>query len=430
MGFILLGILVNLNKFEIHNPYQKRLEDFVHLETMQSLMQKIGAVYQSVRDSYVLVQDDTPETWTEATLHLVGVKNWAGHKKRPPPSEDEARTLLSVLPPPTAAISLPVYSFVLANKVFASTLVTTTAVSGQEPPFSSFLSALSYLGHNAYRSKRCMQYTMLNLLIVQIMVEDPIIVKQLCSTDLKLNVRLCRQRPPQLPFVAASRIPAAAILDICVDILTHNLRKRLDVSLYGLAIGIMLRKIVHLSSSKSRILYHWSSAWIALLAVMRFLTQYDMDLRNIPRIQEEVCGPLASLLAFCLSKADNFLPDSKSYDDLLYKIVEANPVLSKFKGSYCQIGGTSETSKLNRAADALTSVSSHYHNLLQSGGKKHQSPAAVEDVIKQGHETLDMASSDVAEFDHFEPWKESNWKPQLKQIIRTVVENSIKLAEQ
>ena len=82
MGFILLGILVNLNKFEIHNLYQKRLEDFVHLETMQSLMQKIGAVYQSVRDSYVLVQDDTPETWTEATLHLVGVKNWAGHKKQ------------------------------------------------------------------------------------------------------------------------------------------------------------------------------------------------------------------------------------------------------------------------------------------------------------------------------------------------------------
>jgi hypothetical protein len=397
---------------------------------MQSLMKKIGAVYQSVRDSYVLVQDDTPETWTEATLRLVDVKNWAGHKKPPPPSEDEARALLSILPTPTAAVSLPVYSFVLANKVFASTMISTPAVPAQEPPFSSFLSAVSYLGHNAYRSKRCLQYTMLNLLIVQIMVEDPIIVKQLCSTDMKIDVRLCRQRPPRLPFVAAPRIPAAVILDVCVDILTHNLRKRLDVSLYGLAIGIMLRKIVHLSSSKSRISYHWSSAWIALLAVIRFLTQYDTDLRNIPRIQEEVCGPLASLLAFCLSKADNFLPDSKSYDDLLYKIVESNPVLSKFKATYCQVGGTSQTNKLNRAADALTSVSSHYHNLLQSGGKKHQSPAAVEDVIKQGHETLDMASSSVAEFDHFEMWKESNWKPQLKQIIRTVVEDSIKLAEQ
>ena len=424
-----MGILVNLNKFEIHNPYQNRLEDFVHAETMQKLIRNIGTVYGTIRESYVRIQDDAPETWTESTLHLVGVRSWSSHKKHPQPSEDEARELLLLLPPPTAAISLPTYSFVFFNMIFASTLVTTPAIPGHEAPFSSFLSATSYLGHNAYRSRRCLHYALLNLLIIQILVEDPVTVKHLCSTDLKLNVRLCRQRPPQLPNVGAARISAVVILDICIDVLTHNLRKRLDVSLYGLALGIMLRKIVHLSSSKARVPYHWTTAWVALLSVMRFLTQYDADLRNTVKIREEVCMPLASLLAFCLLRADNFLPDPKSYDDLFYKVIEANPVLTKFKDTYCQMVDTAETKKLKRAAEALTSVSSHYTDLLQTGGKKHQSPLAVEQIIKKGHETLDMGVSSVDEFGQFEPWKESNWKPEIKQIIRTVVEDARKLSE-
>jgi hypothetical protein len=397
---------------------------------MQGLIQNLGTNYRTMRDSYVAVQDDTPESWTGATLNLVGMKSWAVHNKTPLLSEEVAREMLSLLPPPTAAVSLSVYSFAFANKVFASTLVAMPATTGQETPFSIFLSALSYLGHNAYQSKRCLHYVMLNLLIIQIMIEDSVIIKQLCSTDRKISVRLCRQRSPYLPHVAGSRIPTASILDLCIDILTHNLRKRLDVSLYGLAIGIMLRTIVHLSSSKSRISYHWSSAWSALLSVMRFLSQYDTDLRHISRIREEVCTPLASLLAFCLSKADNFLPDPKSYDDLFYKVVEASPVLAKFKASYCHTGGVPETSRLNRAADALSNVASHYDGLLKSGGMKHQSPAAVENIIKQGHETLDMASSGVEDFGHFEPWKESNWKSELKQMIRTVVEDARRLAEQ
>ena len=250
-------MLVNLNKFEIYNPYQSRLEDFVHAETMQRLVQTTGAVYAAIRDSYVAAHDDAPETWTESTLHLVGLKTWPSRKKQPQRSEDETKELLLLLPPPNTAISLPTYSFVFANKLFASTLIMTPAASGHEAPFASFISATSYLGHNAYRSRRCLHYMLLNLLIIKILVEDSITVKQLCSTDFKLNVRLCRQRPPQLPYITSSREPAAAILDICIDVLTHNLRKRMDVSLYGVAIGIILRQVVHLSSSKTRISYHW-----------------------------------------------------------------------------------------------------------------------------------------------------------------------------
>lgn len=107
--------------------------------------------------------------------------------------------------------------------------------------------------------------------------------------------------------------------------------------------------------------------------------------------------------------------------------MEAKTVLAKFKDSYC--GGVNTLDKLTRAAEALTNVSSHYHGLLQSGGKKHQSPTEVENIIKQGHETLDLALSGVENFGQFELWKESNFKTELKQIIRTVVEDARILAE-
>ena len=47
-----------------------------------------------------------------------------------------------------------------------------------------------------------------------------------------MTVRLCRQRPPYLPLIRKERMTAAIILDIMVDGINHNLRRRLDVELY------------------------------------------------------------------------------------------------------------------------------------------------------------------------------------------------------
>lgn len=64
------------------------------------------------------------------------------------------------------------------------------------------------------------------------MVEDQVLVKRLSSEESKMSVRLCRQRQPYLPVVVGDRLPTAIILDLMVDGINHNLRRRLDVDFY------------------------------------------------------------------------------------------------------------------------------------------------------------------------------------------------------
>ena len=159
---------------------------------------------------------------------------------------------------------------------------------------------------------------------------------------------------------------------------------------------------------------------------MRFLTQYASDLKYVHSIREELCTTLATLTAFCLIRGDSFLPDPVSYDDLFYKLVEGHDLLPKFKQAYTEKGSMSDT--FTKAMDALTSVSSHYHELLkaQKGKKTHQSPAAVQKVIKDGYESLSLDSNE--DFGRWERWREGSWKSEVKKMIRTAVEDARLLA--
>lgn len=145
----------------------------------------------------------------------------------------ELKILTLPRPGPEAAILLATYDFTLANKLFAFNFVSLHAEhKQQEAPISSFLSFTSYLLHHAYRSSRASLYAYLNLFILRILVEDKVICKHICDGENKFAVRLCRQRLPYLPLTPGDRILAPVVLDIMVDALNHNLRRRLDFSLY------------------------------------------------------------------------------------------------------------------------------------------------------------------------------------------------------
>lgn len=426
-SFVLLGLLANYNKFEAQNVYQNRLEDFVNEETIRLLVSSFADCCRSIRDEYVSVQDDSATTWTlSSTLNYVGLRSLSPEPRNLPPSEEEAKNLFYALPPTKACCMLSAYSFVQANKVFASNLLSMPGDASAEPSLSAFLSASSYLAHHAYRGPRPSHYATLSFLAIRLMTEDALLVKRLCSQDSKIVVRLCRQRAPHLPLVTSARIPAAAILDICTDTLSHNLRKRLDIHLYALALGLILRLLTHMDQVKTRLQYHWAYLWGSFLSLIRFLTQYASDLRYLRGIREELCTTLATLTAFCLTRGDSFLPDPASYDDLFYKLVEAHDLLPKFKEAYAEKSAGNDG--FNRAVDALISVSSHYHELLgmQKGKKTHQSPAAVQKVIKEGYETLNLESNE--DFGRWERWREGSWKAEIKKMIRTSVEDARLLA--
>ena len=426
--FLLLGLLANYNKFEFQNPYQNRLEDFVNEAAMHEIAEEIGHAASQVRDSYVAVQEDMPEGWNlSSTLTFVGLRALSPDRrsKKVVPTEEEAKELFNALPAPEAAVSLPAYSFINANKLFASCLVGMPFNTKLEAPLPAFLSLTSYLTHHAYRSTRTAHYAMLNMLSIRVMVEDQILVKRLSSAELKAAVRLCRQRPPHLPFITSQRVFATVILDICTDTIGHNLKRRLDVHLYSLAIGVMLRLVTHLGESKTRLQHHWAFIWGSLLSFIKFLNQYSSDLAHQARLRDEVCIPLCDMIAYCLSAGDGFLPDPGSYDDLFYKLIETGEALTAFKKAY--FGDV--TGGQDRSINVLISVSTHYHDLLQAqhGKKVHQSPVAVQGVIKQGYETLDIESND--ELGQWERWREVSWKAEMKKIVRTVVDDARRIAE-
>ena len=424
---MLLGLLANYNKFEAQNVYQNRLEDFVNEETIRLLVISFADCCRKIRDDYVDVQDDSATSWTlSSTLNYVGLRSISPEPRNLPPSEEEAKARFNALPSNRGCAMLSAYSFVQANKIFASNLIGVPGELTGEIPFSAFLSATSYLAHHAYRGTRPLHYATLSFLTIRLIVEDPVLVKRICSQESKLTVRLCRQRPPHLPLVTSARVPATAILDICTDTLSHNLKKRLDIPLYTLSLGIILRLLTHLDQAKTRLQYHWAYLWGSFLSLVRFLTQYASDLKYLRGARDDLCTTLATVTAFCLSRGDGFLPDPASYDDLFYKLVEAHDLLPKFKEAYSEKGSASDA--FSKAVDALIAVSAHYHDLLkeQKGKKVHQSPAAVQKVIKDGYETLNLDSNE--DFGRWERWREGSWKSEIKKMIRTAVEDARLLA--
>ncbi|KAH8708605.1 hypothetical protein GQ44DRAFT_776972 [Phaeosphaeriaceae sp. PMI808] len=427
-AFYLLGLLTNYNKFEFQNPYRLRLDDFVNDGIIQKMITSFGNTCLKLRDAYIAIQDDLPEGWTlGSTLTYIGLGALApgSRPSTPTPAADETKSLFAALPGPEIGILVLTYEFANANKVFCFNLVTIQPENKLDPsPLAAYLSLTSYLFQHAHRSTRAALYSHLSLFILHILVEDQPLIKRLCSEESKLSVRLCRQRQPYLPIVKGDRVPVTVILDVMIDGINHNLRRRLDVDFYILCLGVVLRILSFLSRAKVRLTYHWSEVWRTLLSFVRFLTTYESDIKSNYR-SSEMINTLVSLLAFALSSGENFLPDSTAYDDLFYKLTESGDVLVKFRDAF---GLSSKIGPMQ----TLINVSSHYHSLLEGSenGKarsKNLSPREVSDVIKQGYETLSIDTSEG--LDRWERFREADFKSMLKRIARAAVEDAKPLKE-
>ncbi|KAH8677679.1 hypothetical protein BX600DRAFT_134207 [Xylariales sp. PMI_506] len=418
--FTLLGLLANYNKFEFQNPYQLRLNDFVNEAAIQKIIRCVGESCTTLRGQYVDILEDLPEGWTFAgTLNMIGLGAIAPGGKTPPkkPSVDPevAKQMFAELPGEEAALLLGTYDFTHANKLFCFNLVSLPAEKGEESPMSSLLSLTSYLLQHAFLSNRATNYAHLSLMVLRLLVEDQVLCKRMCSEDTKVAVRLCRQRQPYLPLVRGERILATSILDTMIDGINHNLRRRLDVSLYCLCTGIMLRIISYLSRSRTRLQYHWSELFRSLLALIRFLTTYASDLKDLLHI-DSLLDLVANLLALSLSSGEAFLPTPAAYDDLFYKTVESGDLLIKFRDTY------SLGSRPSNSIATLISVSTHYKTMLESGGpKKNLTSVQVAEVIKQGYETLSIQAKEG--LDGWERYREADERTLLKKMARTTVDD-------
>ncbi|OAA46226.1 hypothetical protein NOR_02979 [Metarhizium rileyi] len=420
--FILLGMLANYNKFEFQNPYQLRFNDFINEATIQKTIQCIGYTCQALRLDYIDIQDDLPEGWTISnTLSLIGlglIIRGSKADKKPVYDAETAKQLFSNLPGENAATLLATYDFAHANKLFCFNFVSLPGENGSERPIASYLSLTSYLLQHAHLCPRATYYAHLNAMVLRLLIEDSAICKKICSDDVKAAVRLCRHRQPFLPLVKEERVLAASVLDCMIDGINHNLRRRLDVSLYTLCLGILLRIISYLSRSRTRLVYHWSEFFRSLLSLVRFLATYTTDLKDLTHINT-LLDHVVHLLALSLSAGEAFLPTPAAYDDLFYKVVESGEVLTRFKKNY------SLENRKSNSIDTLISVSTHYKQLLAGEGglakKKpsHLTTQQVTEVIKQGYETLSIQAKEG--LDTWDNFREADERTLLKKLARTSV---------
>lgn len=317
---------------------------------------------------------------------------------------------------------LSTYDFANANKLFCFSLATLSAERKGEPSaISSFLSLTSYLVQHAHRSNRASLYTYINLFTLQLLLEDQVLAKQICSDESKTTVRLCRQRQPYLPVVRSERALAACFLDIMVDAINHNLRRRLDVELYTLCMGILLRIISFLGRSRIRFAYHWAELWRSLLSFVRFLTTYATDVKSLHGASS-VIEQVVNLIAISLSTGESFLPDTASYDDLFYKLVETGDILTKFRDVY-ELSKQAKSSSI----DTLISVSQHYHSMLESDPKSRSrkrtlTPREVHKIIQQGYETLSIQAKEG--LDQWDRYREAEYKALLKRVARIAIDDT------
>lgn len=411
----LCGIVANYNRFESHNPYQARFGSFSNMDTIKKLAGSIGSVCDRLRDNYVAIHNDVPEAWSVgSTLSYIGLGGLAGAKTAPAaPTEEQAKVLFAEQPHQEAAILLSVYDFIQSNKTVGLQLVSN--IGDEKHPkygLSGLLSFASYLLQHAHRSTRAALYAHLILINLQIMVEDSQLIKRLTETS--TSVRLCRQRPPYLPITKADRPLAASIMDVMVDCINHNLRTKLDVSLYQTSIAVIRRLLSFLTRSRTRLSYHWPELWRALLSFVRFLTQYAEQLKGLPDIDNVVHG-LVNLLALSLTQGEIFVQDNGAMDDLFYKIVESSAQLAAFQDAY-QL-------KRSPVADNMTTLigaSEHFKDSLNAanGKSKNVSPAEVMKAIKSGYETLAINAREGT--DQWHAYRESDHKVELKRIARVV----------
>ncbi|KND94530.1 membrane protein [Tolypocladium ophioglossoides CBS 100239] len=420
--FTLLGLLANYNKFEFQNPYQLRLNDFVNESSIQKIIHCVGYTCQALRLGYIDIQDDLPEGWTfSSALNIIGlgaILPGPKPEKKPVYDAETAKQMLSTLPGENAAILLATYDFCHANKLFCFNLVTILGEKGKEPPIASYVSLTSYLLQHAHLSHRATYYANLNLMVFRLLIEDPVICKRICSDESKVPVRLCRQRQPFLPLLKGERVFATCVLDTMIDGINHNLRRRLDISLYTLCVGILLRIISYLSRSRTRLHYHWPEFFRSLLSLIRFLTTYTSDLKDLSHI-DTLLDHVVNLLALSLSAGEAFLPTPAAYDDLFYKVVESGEVLTKFKENY------GLQNRKSSSIDTLISVSTHYKQMLSEGGgsaKKKPSNLTthqVTEVIKQGYETLSIQAKEG--LDTWDMFREADERTLLKKMARASV---------
>ncbi|KAI7817659.1 hypothetical protein BC939DRAFT_465180 [Gamsiella multidivaricata] len=348
----LLGLLANYNKYEIQNPYLASLAALKDEAVLQKMSMVIVQVFDGMRKGYTGVMDDDE---LSAVSKLTSALSYVTGMLWNPNAQDISVTDASfaLLPDGRVTVLLIFYDLIYTNKRFQQVFLSysTTAANSQdkqaehlnletsETGLGSFLSFSSYLlQHN--RTQRSTPYTHLCLIIMLVLVEDPTTYPHLCSipqsqdppsllvtpagntVNSMVTVRLCRQRQPVLPKVKQARPMAAVLLDVILGFLKHNMKKKMQIDCFRIAIAIIFSLTSRFKALRVRLPYHWVEMWNTLQGVVKFLQSNGKILQNHPDARDLVAETI-DLVNYCVTFGDLIMPDPASLYALYYEIVRS-----------------------------------------------------------------------------------------------------------
>ncbi|RIB30210.1 hypothetical protein C2G38_2153239 [Gigaspora rosea] len=425
-AIMLLGILSNYNKHESKNPYMTKITEIKDESVFQKILNVVESTCKKCRNHYIEIQDDDETYKYSVSSALSYIIPWgmSGSTKEQPDITDpeQAFTIVAVL--------LVFYDFVNNNKGFviyisksiAEYPESETSLDGHS--FLDFLSFTSYLvQHN--RSARTASYIKLLLFVMLILTEDVTFDSRISDGRKSFYVRLCRQRQPLLPSVKNPRPLVCAILDIAIGFINHNMRKKLQIDLYSLVLGIIQRIMSYHKKFKVELSYHWSELWHSLIGLLKFiLSNYDNFQHDHSSINE-ILVPTINIINLCIAFGDSFFPDAGTYDKLIYEIVRSNEVFEVNIQDPTK-PTPQKFSPFEHAFANINTICQHFHLKIEAwkatNRVKTLLPEQVLSIINANYDSLNLITPE--KLDIYISFSEIPYHvPFVRQILRMVVED-------
>ncbi|KAI7858246.1 hypothetical protein BDC45DRAFT_499180 [Circinella umbellata] len=404
----LWGMLANYSKSEIRNPYSTRLSRCKDTRVLEALVVLYANLLPSMTSRYIELKDDE-QTVTKSIVSYM--TSWFSGPASNSSTAIDIDNLESAanLPPYESALFLVLYDLISSNPHFIISLLHICTQHSEEKqdinPLAELISYSSYLfQHN--RNSRSYIYTRLILLILLCLCENYSVLKHIAKEETQINVRLCRQRPTPLPLVKKPRSLFCAILDVLLIFLKYNIRKKLDLVTYKIALFIMHRILLYLKNySQERLEYHWSELWSTLTATLHFTVSHLEELKTRDDFDAYISS-MMNIFNLSLNHGEEFLPDVLSYDTLYYEIIRASDdfmVLARHVSRTTTRKSPPDRSPTLSYSDFenIKMVCNHFNPVLEewqsSNGRTFLTPEKVMAVIKDNYDTLELSPVEKVE---------------------------------
>lgn len=208
-----------------------------------------------------------------------------------------------------------------------------------------------------------------------------------CTLRLNNGNNLLRKKS----LVEDKRI-ACYYIDTLILFLEHNLKKKLQSDMYKLTLESIQLLLQYLHKNQIRLQYQWTRLYTALMGVASFMANHEEDLSSRPYVKD-VMDDVIIIFNMIITHGDSFLPDTISYDDCYYTIIQSSNVWEKLRDICTNDEILSPTGSKRKANDLsnMLAICSHYMPLLSAESKGSTlTPESVYNIIRNNYDTIEL----------------------------------------